>query len=127
MLRLQIHLAYCANRSRQAEDDRTRTKLLVLLCLELVHHHPARRRTPPSQSKSRVVAMPPSKYDKAKQEKNEAFKDLLKALEAQDGELTDHIERMEEKVLNLEARNQKDSQPVVSVFADLARQAAWST
>ena len=71
--------------------------------------------------------MPPSKYDKAKQEKNEAFKDLLKALEAQDGELTDRIERMEEKVLNLEARNQKDSQPVVSVFADLARQAAWST
>ena len=50
--------------------------------------------------------MPPSKYDKAKQEKNEAFKDLLKALEAQDGELTDRIERMEEKVLNLEARNQ---------------------
>ena len=71
--------------------------------------------------------MPPSKYDKAKQEKNEAFKDLLKALEAQDGELTDRIERMEEKVLNLEGRNQKDSQPVVSVFADLARQAAWST
>ena len=35
--------------------------------------------------------MPPSKYDKAKQEKNEAFKDLLKALEAQDGELTDRI------------------------------------
>ena len=35
--------------------------------------------------------MPPSKYDKAKQEKNEAFKDLRKALEAQDGELTDRI------------------------------------
>ena len=33
--------------------------------------------------------MPPSKYDKAKQEQNEAFNDLLKALEAQDGELTD--------------------------------------
>ena len=74
-----------------------------------------------------MVAMPPSKYDKAKQEKNEAFKALRKALEAQDGELTDRIERMEEKVLNLEARNQKDSQPFVSVFADLARQAAWST
>ena len=55
------------------------------------------------------------------------IRDSLKALEAQDGELTDRIERMEEKVLNLEARNQKDSQPVVSVFADLARQAAWST
>ena len=82
---------------------------------------PRQRRATPS------TQMPPSKYDKAKQEKNEAFKDLLKALEAQDGELTDRIERMEEKVLNLEARNQKDSQPVVRVFADLARQAAWST
>ena len=105
---VQKFICRCANRSRSTVDHRTPPNKLCS-----VH--------PPS------TQMPPSKYDKAKQEKNEAFKDLLKALEAQDGELTDRIERTEEKVLNLEARNQKDSQPVVSVFADLARQAAWST
>lgn len=73
------------------------------------------------------ATMPPIKYDKQKLEKNDAFKDLLRALDAQDGELSERLERVEEKVLNLEARNQKDSQPIASVFADLARQAAWST
>ena len=37
------------------------------------------------------------------------------------------IERMEERILQADARSQKDSNPVTSVFGELARSGAWSS
>lgn len=57
----------------------------------------------------------------------EGFKELRSALDEQEAEITAKIERMEERILQADARNQKDSNPVQSVFASLARDSVWSS
>ena len=57
----------------------------------------------------------------------EGFKELRSALDEQEAEIGAKIERMEERILAADARNMKDSNPVHSVFAGLARESVWSS
>ena len=57
----------------------------------------------------------------------EGFKELRPALDEQEAEIGAKIERMEERILQADARNMKDSNPVHSVFAALARESVWSS
>lgn len=62
-----------------------------------------------------------------KKEPVDPFKDLKVSLDDQEREIGAKIERMEERILQADARSQKDSNPVTSVFGELARSGAWSS
>ena len=74
---------------------------------------------------SLVVKLNATKEDEKKAA--DPFLELKASLQHQEGEITAKIERMEERILQADSRNQKDSNPTPSVFGELARQSVWSS
>ena len=86
----------------------------------VVRHRPGQPPTMPSV----VVKISTDKKEAAPPD---PFKELKTALDDQEKEITMRAERLEERILQAEARTAKDSNPVTSVFGELARNAAWSS
>mmetsp|Transcript_24949 Transcript_24949/g.74878 ORF Transcript_24949/g.74878 Transcript_24949/m.74878 type:complete len:86 (-) Transcript_24949:329-586(-) len=82
--------------------------------------------TKPKAAPAAEPADPPKKRLKPLPEKEAAFQELTLALEDQEAEICAKLERVEEKIIQNHERNSRDSNPIPSVFMDLAQKAVWS-
>ena len=88
--------------------------------------HPVASPAPRSGAGTIQVKKSGEKTVRKKKDTDPIFKDVRAALEEQDAVLRSKIEYLEERVLQAEARNKQDSNPVASFWGELARSQAWS-